>query len=137
MRRLPFPSAPAPTRGLRPRERATARQARAFAHRGERDYLFNRDIGDIVALVDGRHELVSEVHEEGRDVREFVGDGFRRLLDDARFVESIPAHPMPDAASQARVPLILERVVGVARRDGPSAAGSRQTTRSEGTDEAH
>lgn len=113
-----------------------ATKLEAFAYRGEGDYLFSQDIGDIVALVDGRHELVNEVHKEGRDVREFVGDGFRRLLDDARFVESVPAHLMPDAASQARVPLILERMVGVARRDGPSASGSRQTTRSEGADEA-
>ena len=136
MRRLPFPSAPARTRDWRPRERATASQGRAFAHRGERDYLFGQDTGDIVALVDGRHELVNDVHEEGCNVREFVGDGFRHLLDDARFVESIPAHLMPDAATQARVPRILERMVGVARRDGPSAAGSRQTTPSEGADEA-
>ena len=108
----------------------------AFADRGAGDYLFSQDIGDIVALVDGRSELADEVHAADREVREFVGNGFRRLLDDVRFEESIPAHLMPDPASQSRVPLILERMHGVARRDGPNASEAPQTTRSEGAGEA-
>ncbi len=113
-----------------------ATKLEAFADRGAGDYLFSQDIGDIVALVDGRHELVDEVHEADSEVREFVGNGFRRLLDDGRFEEAIPAHLMPDAASQSRVPLILERMHGVARRDGPNASDAPQATRSEGAGEA-
>lgn len=113
-----------------------ATKLEAFASRGEGDYPLSQDIADIVALVDGRPELINEVHEEGRDVREFVADGLRRLLDDPRFVESIPSHLMPDAASQARVALIVERMHGVARCNGPSASGSPQITRPEGAEDA-
>ena len=113
-----------------------ATKLEAFADRGAGDYLFSQDIGDIVALVDGRHELVNEVREADSEAREFVRNGFRRLLDDARFEEAIPAHLMPDPASQSRVPLILERMHGVARRDGPNASDAPQATRSEGAGEA-
>jgi hypothetical protein len=113
-----------------------ATKLEAFADRGAGDYLFSQDIGDIVALVDGRPELVNEVHAADREAREFVRNGFRRLLDDVRFEESIPAHLMPDPASQSRVPLVLERMHGVARRDGPKASDAPQTTRTEGTGEA-
>lgn len=113
-----------------------ATKLEAFADRGAGDYRFSQDVGDIVALVDGRPELVNEVHAADGEVRAFVGNGFRRLLDDARFEESIPAHLMPDPASQARVPLILTRMHGVARRDGPNASEAPQATRSEGAGEA-
>jgi hypothetical protein len=49
-----------------------ATKLEAFADRGAGDYLFSQDIGDIVALVDGRHELVDEVREADREAREFV-----------------------------------------------------------------
>jgi len=113
-----------------------ATKLEAFADRGAGDYLFSQDIGDIVALVDGRPELVNEVHAADSEAREFVGNGFRRLLDDARFEESIPAHLTPDPASQSRVPRILERMRGVARRDGPNASDAPQATRSDGAREA-
>jgi hypothetical protein len=66
---------------------------------------------------DGRHELVDEVREADREAREFVRNGFRRLLDDARFEEAIPAHLMPDR----------ERGCGWAR-GAPTRSGCRHST---------
>jgi predicted nucleotidyltransferase len=87
----------------------------AFAGRGAGDFMFSRDIGDIVSLVDGRAELVQEMQEADQEVRDFVGSELRRLLEDARFVESIPGHLMPDTASQSRAALILARLQAIAQ----------------------
>jgi len=80
----------------------------AFSDRGAGDVLFSRDLGDIVALVDGREEIVDEVLATESTARTFISDAFRALLTDPSFVEAIPAHLLPDAASQARAPLIFE-----------------------------
>ncbi|MFU8888744.1 MAG: nucleotidyl transferase AbiEii/AbiGii toxin family protein [Trueperaceae bacterium] len=80
----------------------------AFSDRGAGDVLFSRDLGDIVALVDGREEIVDEVLATESTARTFISDAFRALLADPSFVEAIPAHLLPDAASQARAPLIFE-----------------------------
>ena len=78
---------------------------------------------------------IRERREADREARAFVRDGFRRLLTDARFEEAIPAHLLPDRASQSRVPLILERMHGVARGDGPNVSDEPQPTRSEAAGE--
>ncbi len=44
----------------------------AFYSRGGGDYLLSKDIEDILAVVDGRLELIEELRRYDRDVREFV-----------------------------------------------------------------
>ena len=86
----------------------------AFADRGAGDVLYSRDLGDIIALVDGREELVDEVCSTEVAARTFIANAFRALLDDPSFREAIPAHLQPDVASQARAPLIQERMRRIA-----------------------
>ena len=97
-----------------------ATKLEAFTDRGAGDVLFSRDLGDIVALVDGREELVDDVRSTDVAARSFIANAFRTLLDDPSFREAIPAHLQPDAASQARTALVTERMQRIA---GMSPAG--------------
>lgn len=86
-----------------------ATKLESFNGRGNGDYG-HHDIEDIISLVDGRPELCSEIEQCDEIVREFVRQEIDDLLADAAFVEHLPWHLHPDQASQARLPLIIERL---------------------------
>lgn len=82
----------------------------AFAGRGAGDYVGSRDMEDIIAVVDGRPGLSGEVERSEKALRDYVGVALAKFLSDTRFVEAISGHLPPDEASQARKPLILDRL---------------------------
>lgn len=87
----------------------------AFAGRGGDDYLASPDLEDIVTLVDGRAELVGEVAQADADLRQFLARRLSTLLATPPFLEALSAHLPPDVASQARVPILLDRIRLMAR----------------------
>jgi predicted nucleotidyltransferase len=86
----------------------------AFQDRGNGDYIGSKDIEDIVQVLDGRMELHEEIVKAEPELREFLATEFHRLLGEEAFVEAISAHLLPDAASQAREVIILEKIRRVA-----------------------
>jgi predicted nucleotidyltransferase len=86
----------------------------AFHNRGNNDYQGSHDLEDIIAVVDGRSELNSEVALAPDDVRSFLADEVEALLGNPTFVESIAFHLRPDPASQDRVPLVVARLRKIA-----------------------
>lgn len=87
----------------------------AFASRGldssgEPDFLGSRDFGDVVALVDGRAELVEEVQSADSTLRGFIAERINSLARDFRFEGGVAGALLPDAASQARNLVIAERI---------------------------
>jgi hypothetical protein len=69
---------------------------------------------DILAVVDGRSELYDEIQRIPNDAREYLQEEIETLISNREFVDAIPFHLRPDAASQARVPLIIERLRRIA-----------------------
>jgi predicted nucleotidyltransferase len=87
----------------------------AFAGRGRGDHLGSRDLEDIILLVDGREELVSEVARAHRNVRDFVAAETAALLDQPRFIDAIFGFLRADMASQARAEtVVLPRLSAIA-----------------------
>lgn len=82
----------------------------AFASRGRGDFLMSHDMEDIVAVLDGRPGVVNEIGQTPLGLREHLAERFRTLLESGSFRESLSGHMPPDQASQARVPLILDRM---------------------------
>lgn len=91
-----------------------ATKLEAFQGRGKMDYRASHDLEDIVAVVDGRAELPGEVATAPADVRTYIGDTMRHLLETAEFVEALPGFLLPDAASQARRQMVLEQLRSLA-----------------------
>lgn len=73
-----------------------------FYDRGQGNYRDSNDIDDIIQLIDSRQELTTELQRSELDLRTYVAAEFRKLLENDDFLEAIPAHLLPDAASQAR-----------------------------------
>lgn len=87
-----------------------ATKLEAFDGRGDRDFMASHDLEDLVAVVDGREELAEEVARSDPELREYLAVRLRQLLDDREFIDALPGHLFHDPASQARLPLILERL---------------------------
>ena len=62
----------------------------AFFDRGKGDYLSSSDIEDIVAVLNGRAEFVSECQAEEAEVVVYLRDCFGRLGSDGQFLNALP-----------------------------------------------
>ncbi len=67
-----------------------------------------------MTVIDGRPEITDEIRRSDSELREFLSDEFRALLEDRDFLEALPGHMLPDAASQQRLPLVLDRMRRIA-----------------------
>jgi hypothetical protein len=94
----------------------------AFASRGKGDYMASHDLEDLLSVIDGRRELVREIQSAPLDVRAYIASEVGTLLDTEAFVDALPGHLHPDAASQGRVGTILDRM----RRIGSFGASTEQ-----------
>lgn len=67
----------------------------AFDGRGHGDYLMSHDIEDIVAVFDGRKELVDEVRAASSELIKVLVERFKGLLQESYFVDSIMGICLP------------------------------------------
>ena len=88
----------------------------AFAGRGRGDYLFSHDLGDVIAIIDGRESLVAEIAYVGPGLRAYLAEHFAGLLAESRFLDALPGHLPTDVASQARLPDVLVKMQSIARQ---------------------
>ncbi|MET0064030.1 MAG: hypothetical protein ABW176_17225 [Candidatus Thiodiazotropha endolucinida] len=75
----------------------------AFDGRGRGDYLLSHDVEDMIAVLDGRPEIINEVQTADQELIENVRARFAQLLSDNRFIAVLPGHMPGDQASQARI----------------------------------
>jgi hypothetical protein len=87
----------------------------AFHDRGKDDVVGSHDLEDIVTVIDGRPEIVDDVRAAPDDVRIYVASELDRQLNAASFLYALPGFLLPDAASQARLPILLDRLRSLAR----------------------
>jgi len=91
-----------------------ATKLEAFECRGKNDYLMSRDMEDIVTMLDGRSEIISEVQQAGKELKDYLVERCSMLLKERDFLDALPGHLLPDAASQARSALIIDRLKTIA-----------------------
>lgn len=93
-----------------------ATKIEAFNGRGREDFLGSRDFGDMIALLDGREELVGEVRQSDPELRAYLAGELARLHKHRRFREGISGALRADFASQARADAVvmprLEQLIG-------------------------
>jgi len=92
-----------------------ATKIEAFRGRGNGDYLASRDFGDLIALIDGRAELIDEIAAAPLELRRYLADAFAVMRRDL-FYESGVTGALPfDSASQARVPGVNQQIDQIIR----------------------
>jgi hypothetical protein len=86
----------------------------AFHGRGHQDYAASHDLEDFLTVVDGRSELASEIRLAEPNVRRYIAAEVSGFLRDGRFIDALPGCLQPDSASQARLPLLAQRLHEIA-----------------------
>ena len=86
----------------------------AFHGRGNGDFMASHDMEDIIALIDGRSDLVDEIAQGPEDLRKHLTETFREFLRNERFLEALPGHLAGDTASQQRLPILDARLNRIA-----------------------
>ena len=88
----------------------------AFDGRGQNDYQLSHDLEDIIAVVDGRPELLEEVSQAEKPLKDAIAKRFGELLQEQRFRQAIAGHLPPDGASQARLPRLVNILEQISQR---------------------
>jgi hypothetical protein len=81
---------------------------------GGNDFLFSHDLGDLLAVVDGRDALLEECRISASELRGYLADRFRALLALPAFIDALPGHLPGDAASQERLPELVAKLHEIA-----------------------
>jgi hypothetical protein len=92
-----------------------ATKLEAFSGRGQGDYLFSHDLGDFLAVIDGRDSLVDECRTSHAGLRAYLRKRVTGLLATPAFIDALPGHLPGDAASQARLPDLEDKLRALAR----------------------
>lgn len=87
-----------------------ATKLEAFHGRGKNDYRSSHDLEDILTVIDGRAEITKEVSAVEPELRQYLRSEFQSLLETRNFLDALPGHLLPDAASQQRAGLVIERI---------------------------
>lgn len=87
-----------------------ATKLEAFHGRSGEDVFASHDLEDIIAVVDGRPEIATDVAAASAEVRHYIGAEVRGLLANQDFVDALAGFLHPDAASQARRSLLEGRL---------------------------
>ncbi|MGB9068410.1 MAG: hypothetical protein WCC21_07560 [Candidatus Acidiferrales bacterium] len=78
------------------------------------DFRASRDLEDLMAVVDGRAELVEEIRAAESDVRSYLARQIKKLISIPEFNDALPGYLLPDAASQQRVGTIISQLGEIA-----------------------
>jgi hypothetical protein len=92
-----------------------ATKIEAFRGRGKGDYLSSHDLEDLITVMDGRAELVDELRSAPDDVRSYITAAVREFLETSAFIDALPGYLLPDDASQARITIVLERLMEISQ----------------------
>ncbi|MGA8432180.1 MAG: hypothetical protein WB729_20310 [Candidatus Sulfotelmatobacter sp.] len=87
-----------------------ATKLEAFHGRGRNDFRMSHDLEDILTVIDGRSEIVEEVNLAAADLHKYLSEEFEGLLSNRDFLDALPGHLLPDAASQQRLGLVIGRM---------------------------
>jgi len=90
----------------------------AFDDRGGNDCYGSHDLEDLLTVIDGRRDIVNEVKCAPEGVAVYIADFFREMLDKPVFLEALSGHLPADAANQARLPGLRQKLRTLAGREG-------------------
>ncbi len=92
-----------------------ATKLEAFRGRGRGDFATSHDMEDLLTVINGREAITDEI-DVATEVGAYVAGALRGLIKNEAFLEALPGHLLPDTVSQARVPLLVDRIRQIASR---------------------
>lgn len=84
-----------------------ATKLEAYSDRGARDPLVSHDLEDIIRVFDSRPSIVQEIDSAPSELRAFITEGLRSILDVPIARAAIPGLMLPDQVSQERARTVV------------------------------
>jgi len=91
-----------------------ATKLEAFEDRGHDDFMGSPDMEDVIAVLDGRPEVIGEIADSPLQVKTFLVKAFAVLLEEDGFRDSLYGHLDFDSEGPGRVSIFLGRVRTIA-----------------------
>jgi len=88
-----------------------ATKLEAFKDRGSNDVYLSHDLEDVITVVDGREALVNELAAAPPDVRDFVAQTLRGILQHTDFTNALPGI----VSQSTRTGLVLHRFTQISK----------------------
>jgi len=90
-----------------------ATKLEAFKDRGKEDFLLSHDLEDIISVIDGRPEIVSDVLDTQHDLKEYLSSEFLAFVQNDKFNQSLPGHLNYSDEFEDRKKIVLGRVQAI------------------------
>jgi len=87
-----------------------ATKLEAFKDRGENNFIWNHDIEDIIAILDGREEIIDDFNHCSSQLKKYLSSKFSSLMQDDKFKNSLPGHLNYSNESTGRTKIVEERI---------------------------
>lgn len=94
-----------------------ATKLEAFKDRGNQDYLLSHDLEDIIAVIDGRPEIVSDISNTPQDLKNYLSTEFDALMNNSQFLQAFPGHLNYSSESEKRKKIVEERINAIIELD--------------------
>ena len=87
-----------------------ATKLEAFKDRGKQDFLLSHDLEDIISIVDGRPEIVTDISNAPDNLKEYLASEFSTLMNNSQFIHALPGHLNYSNESEGRKKIVEERI---------------------------
>jgi hypothetical protein len=91
-----------------------AAKLEAFRSRGLEDLMASADLEDLITVLVEYPSFQKELREGDRDVQEYIGGEFKKLISDESYPHFLSAHLRGDEASQASLVKLRQLLEGIA-----------------------
>lgn len=86
----------------------------AFHDRGNQDIYSSHDLEDIIAVIDGRSSLVSEVTTAAHNVKAYIASEMKKLREHPDFEHALPGQIIEVGNAELRLPIVKNRIDNLA-----------------------
>lgn len=91
-----------------------ATKLEAFKTRGKSDYYASHDFEDIMSIIDGRYEIVEEIHNADSELRDHLINSFAEIDNSPAFKGAIPGHFVQYGNyADDRIAMVEKRIRGI------------------------
>jgi len=91
-----------------------ATKLEAFKNRGNDDFILSHDLEDIIAVIDGRPEILEDIANSSVQLRKYLAMEFSLLINNASFINALPGHLNYSDECLNRNAIVGERIRAVA-----------------------
>lgn len=74
------------------------------------DFLASHDFEDIIAVLDGCSEIVDEVINSDKLLRQYLAENFEKMLLQKKFQIALPGHLNYGSVTNERTKIVLDRI---------------------------